>query len=127
QRVLKPHGCFYAATVTEKALTKLDQMMETAGIPPWETSLGFSLENGAEQLASRFPHIERRRLENTLVITETEPLLNFVRSAVPQNQQSDAKFQHLRELFQKELSQQGAIHLTMDIGLFEAMGRPDFS
>ena len=43
----------------------------------------------------------------------------FIRSTVPQSQQNGATFQRLHELIQQELSQRGAIRISMDIGLFE--------
>jgi ubiquinone/menaquinone biosynthesis C-methylase UbiE len=120
RRVLQPDGLFYAATVTEAAFTELAKLMRAADIPPWEDVVSFSLENGAKQLAPWFQHVELYRLENTLIITEAEPLLAFIRSGIPQSQQNEAKFQHLRELIQQELSQHGALHINMDIALFEA-------
>jgi ubiquinone/menaquinone biosynthesis C-methylase UbiE len=120
RRVLKPDGIFYAATVTETALANLEKFLFTAGLPVWQDVVGFSLENGAAQLASWFSHIKRHRLDNTLVVKDVEQLISFVRSGIPQNEQSETKFQRLRELLQQELAQHGAIYINMDIGLFEA-------
>lgn len=120
KRVLKPHGLFYAATVTETAMADLEALMRGAGIQPWEDVVSFSLENGAGQLAPWFSHIERQRLENTVVIKEAEPLITFVRSGIPQSEQNETKFQRLRELLQQELTRRGELRVHMDIGLFEA-------
>jgi len=120
KRVLKPHGIFYAATITETALASLDKFLHAAGLPTWEEVFSFSLENGANQLASWFAHIKRSRLDNTLVVKEVEPLVALIRSGVPRSDQNEASFQRLREILQQEISQQGAIYINMDIGLFEA-------
>lgn len=120
KRVLKPQGIFYAATVTETALASLDKFLLAAGLPIWEDVFSFSLENGANQLASWFTHIKRHRLDNTLVVKEVEPLIALIRSGIPRSDQNEARFQHLREILQQEIAQHGAIHLNMDIGLFEA-------
>ncbi|HXR66180.1 MAG TPA: methyltransferase domain-containing protein [Ktedonobacteraceae bacterium] len=120
RRVLRTDGSFYAATVTEKAFSEVSELMRAAGIPPWEDVVSFSLENGAEQLAPWFPHVERHELENTLLITEADPLLTLIRSGIPQSQYNEAKFQRLRELIQQELSQHGALRLNMNIALFKA-------
>jgi ubiquinone/menaquinone biosynthesis C-methylase UbiE len=120
RRVLKPNGTFYAATVSETAFASLEKIMSAASISPWEDVVSFSLENGASQLANWFSHIKLHHLENTLVITEAEPLITFIRSGLPQEQQSATKFQRLHELIQQELSRNGDIRVTLDIGLFEA-------
>ncbi len=122
RRVLKADGTFYAATVTAMAFAALENLISAAGMLPWEDALGFSLEDGAEQIARWFSRIELHRLENTLVVTEAEPLLAFVRSVTPQGQYSEATFQRLRELIQQELSQHGEMRINMDMGLFEVSG-----
>ncbi|HVU66766.1 MAG TPA: hypothetical protein VHD63_06545, partial [Ktedonobacteraceae bacterium] len=97
-----------------------ESFLFAADLPIWQDVVGFSLENGASQLASWFSHIQRHRLDNTLIVKEVEPLIAFIRSGIPQNEQSETRFQRLRELLQQELSQHGAIYINMDIGLFEA-------
>ncbi|HEX7737291.1 MAG TPA: class I SAM-dependent methyltransferase [Ktedonobacteraceae bacterium] len=120
RRVLKPDGFFYAATVTEMALVELSALMRGADIPPWGDVVSFSLENGACQLAPWFSRIERQRLENTVVIKEAEPLVAFIRSAIPREEHNETKFQRLRELIRQELNRRGELHIRIDLGLFEA-------
>ena len=123
RRVLQADGRFYAATVSEQAFASVDTLMSVAGFQPWADATAFSLENGAEQLAGWFNEVELHRLSNTLVVKKAEPLITFMRSGIPRDQQNEAKFQHLGELIRQKLAEQGEIRITLDMGLFEASNR----
>lgn len=122
RRVLKPTGYFYAATFSEKIFAEVERFIHQSGIPSWLDAIGFSLENGREQLSAFFSHVELHCLENTLVIKEVEPLVEMVRTGTPNACYNEAQFQHLRRLIQQELEQHGAIRTNMDLALFEASG-----
>ncbi len=88
-RVLKPDGTFYAATNGEAHLLELDQLIYQY-IPVTESRLFvgkpcryFTLENGASQLAPWFSHVERRNYEDSLLVTEAEPMLAYIHSMIP--------------------------------------------
>lgn len=123
RRVLKPDGYFYASTVSEAAFSGLEKMLSSAGLNTWMNAVGFTIENGAQQLSRWFSQVELHRLENTLVATEAEPLIGVIRTGTPDADYDEAKFQRLRSLIQEELAQRGTIPIVMDIGLFEASGR----
>jgi hypothetical protein len=92
---------------------------ETTG----KSTNSFSLENAAEQLAPWFEHIDIRRRENALVVTEAEPLIAFMLSSLPSSAVDEEQLQLLRSILDQELAGNGAIHITNDSGLVMARSR----
>lgn len=122
RRVLKPGGYFYAATVSDAAFAELEELMRGAGMQAWSDALTFSVENGEEQLARWFSHINLQRLENQLFVREADSLMEVIRSGTPSTEYDEATFQRLRDLIKQKLSQHGPLRMKIDIGLFEASG-----
>ena len=124
RRVLRSQGRFYAATNGEKHLQEIDTLMEQAGIPINGT-VGiseFTVENAAAQLAPWFSQIELRDYKNGLRVTEAEPLIAFILSAVKSESVDTQKLQKLRDSIYHELSTNGSIAITKATGLFIASG-----
>ncbi len=132
-RVLSPGGRLYAATNGE------DHMQETGWMKrildpthPAATAtsqpLGFSLENGTEQLAPWFAEISLRRYEDALVVTETKPLVDYLLSgaaadAAERGSEAGEFHRRVAELtdqLERDLASQGEIRITKDAGLFVA-------
>jgi len=124
-RVLKPDGYFYASTIGEESFSEMNRLMgQNSQAPsPWVKRLGFSLENGGEQLSFWFTHVDLHRLENTLMVTETEPLIQMIRTGIGGPDIDEEKLRHLREEVDQELAQHGALYVTIQFGLFVAHGR----
>lgn len=127
RRVLAPGGRFYASTSGEMHLHEIKLLCERAGIrvsgvlsPANE--FAFSLENGAAQLTPWFPQINIVRMDNSLAVTETEPLLAFILSSIPAREIDEARIQKLRTLIDQELAEHGAVHIAKEAGLFIASG-----
>lgn len=123
RRVLHADGIFYAATLSENAFASLNLLLEEAGLPLWANTAAFSVENGADQLARWFTDVTLHRLTHTLAVREAEPLLRCLRSGIPHDQDDEEAFQRLEKRIRQELSRNGEIALTLDIGLFEASNR----
>jgi ubiquinone/menaquinone biosynthesis C-methylase UbiE len=123
-RVLKPDGYFYASTIGEESFSEMNRLMGQNSLTPspWVKRLGFSLENGGEQLSFWFTHLDLHRLVNTLMITETEPLLQMMRSGLGDSVDEET-FRHLHEGIDQEVTQHGGFRSTMHLGLFVAHGR----
>lgn len=121
-RVLRPVGRFYAATLGKDHLRELDDMVsKLTGIERrmgGSAVLGFTLENGAEQMAPWFPDVRLHRYEDSLVITDAEPLIAYIRSM---SVGSDLNSDNLIAFVRQELARDGAIHITKDSGMFEAV------
>jgi ubiquinone/menaquinone biosynthesis C-methylase UbiE len=124
RRVLRPQGRFYATTNGEKHLQEMHTLMEQAGIPLNGTVgiSGFTPENGAAQLAHWFSRIELLDYKNDLQVTEAEPLIAFILSAVKSESVDAQKLQKLRDNIYHELGTKGSIFITKATGLFIASG-----
>ncbi|MGH2510522.1 MAG: class I SAM-dependent methyltransferase, partial [Ktedonobacteraceae bacterium] len=99
-RVLKPTGHFYAATFSQSNFTYLEKFIRDSEVASWMNLLSFSLENGTEQLSPWFSHVALHRLENTIVLTEAQPLVEIIRSGTARASWDEAKFQALQELIE---------------------------
>jgi ubiquinone/menaquinone biosynthesis C-methylase UbiE len=128
RRVLKPEGAFYASTVGETHMQELWEMVEdfapgtlaaTQGV-----SQGFTLENGAPQLATWFDDVRVYHYEDGLVVTEAEPLIAYVRSSL--TMMSHVAFPAARqaafaEAVRRRIADGGPIQITKASGLFVAV------
>ena len=118
RRILRPGGHFCAATNGICHLQELDALI--AGTPLAEakpfTSLSFTLEDGAAQLAPYFSHTTLIRYEDALVVTEAAPLLAYIRSM---NRQGTDETR-LAATIAAHLARDGAIRITKDSGMFIA-------
>lgn len=123
QRVLRTDGLFYATTISQNAFAPLNALLEAVGLPSWENTAVFSMENGADQLSRWFTEVALHRLTQILVMREGEPLLRCLRAGISPGQYHEALFQRLGEHIEQELSRHGEIVLPLDIGLFEATKR----
>ncbi|MDQ2884546.1 MAG: methyltransferase domain-containing protein [Chloroflexota bacterium] len=124
RRVLQPRGRFYAATNGQAHLQEIGELVQRV-IPSFSGIMGrggspFSLENGAEQMAPWFSHVEMRHYENALVVTEVEPLVAFVLSTRAKSILTEEQIRQLREIVAQELARNGSITITKATGLFVA-------
>jgi SAM-dependent methyltransferase len=136
-RVLRPGGCLYAMTNGRNHMREIQEMKEMLASPstPRDTAGtatgNFDLENGAEQLAPWFAEVELRRFEDSLVVTEAEPLVAYVLSSnrahdilspLPPDE-AKLRVSELRGALERELAERGAIRIAKDPGLFIARRR----
>jgi ubiquinone/menaquinone biosynthesis C-methylase UbiE len=132
-RVLKPGGTLYAATNGERTQSEMGWMQRIIDPSRQAESyvgdrLEFSLENGAEQLSPWFSDVTLRRFEDALVVTEVEPLVDYLLSGSAadtaarevDNAEFGRRVSDLTERLDKELASRGSIHVTKDPGLFIA-------
>lgn len=136
-RVLGDGGTLYAATTGRHHLREMDWMMhmledlahpDSGHFPDRSGSFPFGLENGAEQLSPNFPEISLRRYEDALVVTETQPLVDFALStrivkeatAGLSEEEICVRVSRLTESLEREIADHGALHITKDTGLFVA-------
>jgi len=80
----------------------------------------FTLESGAEELASWFAQVTLYRFDDELVVTEAEPLVAFALSGKVGCIITEEQIQALRAQVEQEIATHGAIHITKASGLFEA-------
>ena len=123
-RVLKPDGVFYAATNGQQHLSELDELYgflvpDFRDVVSTFSSDAFTLENGGAQLAPWF-HSDIRVYEDSLVITETEPLLAYIKSMIPfdELQIGQDKLASLQQLIDKRINSEGSIRIIKSTGVF---------
>jgi SAM-dependent methyltransferase len=124
KRVLKSNGRFYASTngkgnLRELAelISKYDPNLSSQGGNSPET---FLLENGTAQLSPWFAKVALRHYEDSLLVTEAAPLVDYLLSGRMETAvENPAGFAGFIE---RELkSRGGKFRVTKDAGLFEAI------
>jgi SAM-dependent methyltransferase len=125
RRVLHPGGRLYAATIGDRHLKELDDLV-SAFDPDVSTlsddQLGtFSVENGGAQIEACFGNVTLHKFEDGLVVTEAEPLVEYVASSTFRWALTGERVAGFRSFIEDELGRQGAIHITKDTGLFIAV------
>lgn len=132
-RVLRPTGSLYAATNGARhmheawTLAMRAGLMTTTVVAAGDAS-AFNLENGADQLRAEFSDVALRRYEDSLAVTEAEPLLAYLLSSWRIQSALDSmdptvrlqRIADLRALIDAHLAARGQILITKDSGLFIA-------
>ncbi|NUM46711.1 MAG: class I SAM-dependent methyltransferase [Anaerolineales bacterium] len=123
-RVLKPGGKFYAMTIGAQHLKEIFEIMRDFD-SEWREGhvhTPFTLENGGPQIAPFFSNVELRLYEDSLAITETEPLIQYMRSMsrLSDVDWTDEKITALRAQLETRLTQHGVLHVRKDNGMFIA-------
>ena len=121
-RVLRPDGCLMASTVGENHLSELPLLMESfdprlaAQQMQWEIS--FSLENGAAELGGIFSIVELRRYLDELLVTQPEPLVDYLLSSSRIGIDA-VKREDFLDFVAGEIEQNGGtLRITKDSGIF---------
>lgn len=124
-RVLVPGAALYAATNGPRHMAECDALVvrfdpAQAGAP--RVSQPFDLENGAAQLERFFAVVSLRRLENALVVTEADPLADYILSLPYAAGWSAARQTELRTFVARALAAEGgATRIGSEAGLFQAL------
>lgn len=118
-RVLQPQGCLYASTLGQNHLHELKALAKSLSprISRRRPSAKFSLENGGEQLSQWFRKVTLHHYEDTLIVTEVDPLMAYFQSTQLHNDKHLARMRHHLEAHMKEY---GAIRASTNSGIFEA-------
>jgi hypothetical protein len=82
--------------------------------------INFSLENGQRQLSPWFGKIELRRYTNSLVVTEVEPLVDYILSTVRLSPGDERRADLWQFILTQMNANGGAIRITIDGGMFIA-------
>ncbi len=123
-RVLRAGGTLYAATNGGRTHAEMGWMRRVldpgrTDDTPFVSPLGFSLENGGEQLSPWFAEVSLRRYEDALVVTEVGPLVDYLLSGADADE-FGPRVAELTDRLERELVLRGAIRITKDVGLFVA-------
>lgn len=125
KRVLKPEGYFYCSTVGERHMEELDLLVknfhESLALSEFDISSEFGLENGEGQLSEWFQHIKRYDYEDSLVVTDSEPLIQYVYSTNDSVKEVlNDNHQQFQDYIEKKLQKTGSIFISKSSGLFES-------
>ena len=121
QRVLKKGGYFYSATdgnggmrpFLHEAIKQFDKENDA-----FTEKLPFNLQNGKEILSKYFSSVERYDYENTLAITKTEDLIEWLKSTKSISGFSEENLTNLYKYFENIRIQNGAINIPRETGVF---------
>ena len=123
KRVLKPAGELIAATVGDHHMQEMMGWLKQVHTGPvWESYANpFTLESGLEQLKPFFLHVTMSRYEDSLNVTEIEPIMAYLRSSIRATELSQTEMARIRASLEEELKEKGKIFIQKDAGLFEAI------
>jgi ubiquinone/menaquinone biosynthesis C-methylase UbiE len=123
-RILKPTGHFYATTVGEKHVIEIDELIsqfdpDCASMP--EKTDSFTLENGAAQLFTCFARVDLRRYDDSLLVTEAAPLVEYILSGW-RIDLTGRRLESFREFVEQAIHSHGGVYkITKDSGIFKAV------
>lgn len=121
KRVLKKGGYFYSATdgnggmrpFLHEAIKQFDPESEA-----FTEKLPFNLQNGGEILSKYFENVQRFDYENTLAITDTQDLIDWLKSTKSISGYSDESLSNLYNYFEDIRVRDGAINIPRETGVF---------
>jgi SAM-dependent methyltransferase len=126
RRVLRPNGRLFASTNGKSHLRQLWALAgETrlrAGQGSTATQAGFGLENGRARLLPYFSQVRLHRYVDSLFITESEPIADFVASAQPNRDSRSValRLAEFRAFSRDYVRRHGHVWVEKDSGMFEA-------
>ena len=122
-RCLKPHGILYAATNRVNHMRELwDLISEFSGkrIPNDSRDVSFRIENGEGLLSEFFPIVEFRRYPDELLVTEADPMVEYIFSSERLSNPIAEKKSEFWEYLRTKMKESGGIRIQKDVGLFRA-------
>jgi len=121
RRVLVPGGACYAATFSRANMQELDAMVRRfLGPGLHRAAFRFGLENGGDLMRASFPRVELERYPDSLVVTEAQPLMDYVNSTQMHAAAPEERKAALRSFIEAELGARGSIEIAKDAGMFIA-------
>lgn len=123
KRVLKNGGHLIATTIGENHMKEMNDWLAHASNHKQTNmfSLLFTLENGLEELKPFFSKVDLSRYDDNLCVTEVEPVMAYIRSAIRMADLSEESLGIIEKELNSILEKEGEILITKDSGLFEAI------
>ena len=122
-RVLKSDGIFYCSTYGKNHMKEITEIVQNfdSRINLSNRSLYdiFGLENGEDILSKYFSNIQRMDYQDSLEITESKPLIDYIMSCHGnQNEILGPRLNEFKEYIEELLKNNGKIVVTKQAGLF---------
>ncbi len=122
KRVLKPNGRLFATTVGENHMQEMDEWRRRVNSTyAGSFAMPFTLENGMAQLTPFFSDVQLSRYEDSLNVTEIEPIGAYLCSVISPSDLNRSELVKIRAELETRLEQEKMIFITKDSGLFEAL------
>jgi SAM-dependent methyltransferase len=106
-RVLRPRGAFYASTNGRDHLKEIKELYVHS--EPW----GFRMEEAGDEIGAFFTDVELEEFEDSLEVTELEPVVAFVHSMDPGRD-------GFEESVLERIEADGSFHVTKVGGIFRS-------
>jgi ubiquinone/menaquinone biosynthesis C-methylase UbiE len=122
RRVLKAGGFCYAATMGIGNMREMDELAARFfSIPRMTDSAArFGLESGDAYMRQAFSEVKLERFPDSLVVTEVEPLIEYICSMRVRRRVTDQQVAALRAHVAREIAAHGEIRISKDSGMFIA-------
>jgi len=122
RRVLRNDGHLYAATIGKEHMKELHDLEERFDPRLERIDMdipSFNLENGGNILEKHFSSVCLERYEDSLEVTDSALLADYVLSTAGRPVSAETKA-NLLAFFKERIEADGAIHITKDSGMFIA-------
>ncbi len=117
RRVLKDGGVFYCATYGEHNFSdRLAEWFNLSG-EKFTPNHNFTLQNGGEMIKSAFSEVKTLFYEDTLKVTDTEDLIDYLLSLLSLKSLNDIPRQRIKDIL-AEHETDGEIILPKEYGMF---------
>ncbi len=123
-RVLRSGGKFYAATNGNGGMrTYLHHVRKLIhpNAPALSDGFSFNLQNGTELLSKYFCDVKCYHFEDSLHITDTQDLIDWMKSMIAISDYSESDFDKLYDYFEAIRRKEGAIDIPKELGLFVSL------
>ena len=122
KRVLKEEGIVYCSTYGKQHMKEVTELVHEFDprITLSEVCLydRFGLENGGGILKKYFSSVEKKEYEDSLIITEAEPLLDYILSCHGnQDERLNGRKTEFKEFIKKKIREQGQVKITKQAGV----------
>ncbi len=121
RRVARPDAVTLVVTNSDRHLHEIDDIVvAAAGRSLPSNRLTFTLESGEPELRESFAQVERHDMPSELVITESEPIISYIRSmrAFVTDDQLGPVLDEVRGRVVAEIAQHGAFRVHTTAGCF---------
>jgi ubiquinone/menaquinone biosynthesis C-methylase UbiE/DNA-binding transcriptional MerR regulator len=125
RRVLKRKGYLYLSTIGKNHLIELRELLKefkaNIVIAQSDFSEDFGLENGAAQISNCFDSIELLRYEDSLIVSEIEPIINYLYSTTGNSKEVliGENLKNFKSFVENKMKTTGSIFITKDTGVFK--------
>lgn len=128
-RVLVPGGRLVASTNAWTHLIELRELGRRFGLasemlPPERVPNTFDLESGGRELAARFRELRLFRRDDVLEVTDAEALGAYLASMAEPSADNAQALERIRQEVAFQIGRLGAFHVTVAVGLFQAVKLP---